>query len=339
MPSKRHALSPRHFSFLLVAVLWGTTWTAIKVSLQGYPPFVGATLRFVAAIAILTLYARLMRISLTLPRGTARWVVATSMLLYVIDYGLIYWGEQYLNAGVTAILFAVLPLATALVSSFAFRSETLCYRTLAGIVLGLGGTVLVFFDQLATTHFSVSVAWASIAVVVAALAAALSVVIAKRDLMIVPPVPLAIHQMLWGSLGLGIIAVVRGEWQDIHYSLQSTVALLYLGVCGSAAAFVMYYALLRTMAASALSTISYITPLVAVFCSWLLLNESISARVWVGTAAVFAGIAIVQFDYLTAIARSATRPGAIQARLLRTRTGRRPRRINRINYEELSNEP
>src|SRR5580698_7821038 len=68
MPSKRHALSPRHFSFLLVAVLWGTTWTAIKVSLQGYPPFVGATLRFVAAIAILTFYARLMRISLTLPR-------------------------------------------------------------------------------------------------------------------------------------------------------------------------------------------------------------------------------------------------------------------------------
>jgi drug/metabolite transporter (DMT)-like permease len=59
----------------------------------------------------------------------------------------------------------------------------------------------------------------------------------------------------------------------------------------------MYYALLRTMAASALSTISYITPLVAVFSSWLLLNEAINARVWVGTAAVFAGIAIVQFDY------------------------------------------
>ena len=228
MHGKSHLSSMKYLTFLLVALIWGTTWTAIKLSLEGYPPFVGATLRFAIAIVMLTVYARVTRAPLALPRGTMRWVIVTSMLLYVIDYGLIYWSGQYLNAGISAILFAALPLATASASTFAFASESMGSRSLVGILFGLGGVIVVFFDQVAVTHFGVHVATASIAVVVAAMAAALNVVIAKRHLMTVAPVPLAMHQMLWGSLGLGIVAAVRGEWHEIHYSLGPTLALLYL---------------------------------------------------------------------------------------------------------------
>jgi drug/metabolite transporter (DMT)-like permease len=305
----QHLTSPKYLTFLLVAIIWGTTWTAIKVSLQGYPPFIGATLRFVIAVMTLALYAHVRRLPLVLPKGTKRWVIITAVLLYVIDYGLIYWSEQYLNAGVTAILFAALPLATALASALAFTSESNRHRTLAGILLGLGGTVIVFVDQVQITHFGAHVALACAAVVVAALAAALNVIIVKRRLMSVAPLSLSLHQMLWGSAGLGIIALARGEWHGIHYSAQATAALLYLSVGGSAAAFVMYYRLLRTMAASALSTISYVTPLVAVLSSWLLLNESLGPRVWVGMAVVFAGIAMVHFDHPAPIARPAKWPG------------------------------
>lgn len=285
----------KSLSFTLVAVIWGTTWMAIKISLHGYPPLAGAALRFVFASVALGIYAHVKRIPLILPRGATRWIVITALLLYVIDYGLIFWSEQFLTAGATAILFAVVPLATAVASAFVFRDEPVSYRTLAGIVVGLCGTVLVFVDQLVMTQFSASVAPACVAVLVAALAAALSVVLTKRHLAIVPPVPLVMHQMLWGSLALAILGTARGEWRDIHYSLESTAALLYLGLCGSAVAFVLYYSLLRIMTASALSTISYLTPLVAIFTSWLLMDEPIGARVWIGTATVFTGIAIVQF--------------------------------------------
>ncbi|HYM35751.1 MAG TPA: EamA family transporter [Steroidobacteraceae bacterium] len=294
-------------AFAFVAIIWGTTWVAIKISLQGYPPFAGAMFRFLFAIAMLILYARMTRISLALPRDTMRWIIVTAILLYVIDYGLIYWGEQYLNAGVTAILFAALPLATTLMSAFVFKSEPFRYRQLVGICFGLGGIVVVFFDQLVITDFNANVILAAIAIVVAAIAAALNVVIAKRHLMIVDALPLAVHQMIWGSLGLGIIAALTGEFRNVHYSVDATTALLYLGLAGSAVAFVMYYSLLKTMSASALSTITYFTPLVAVFSGWLLLKESISMRVGVGAFAIFIGIAIIQFDDLIVIARRSLR--------------------------------
>jgi O-acetylserine/cysteine efflux transporter len=307
MPSKSPLSSMRYLTFLLVALIWGTTWTAIKLSLEGYPPFVGATLRFAFAIVTLALYARVTRAPLALPRGTLRWVIATSMLLYVIDYGLIYWSGQYLNAGVTSILFALVPLATTLGSAFAFRTERFRYRQLAGIFVGLLGIVAVFLDPLVATGFSLKVTLAAVAIVVAAMAAAFNIVIAKRHLMLVGAVPLTLHQMLWGTLVLGIISAITGEWRNIHYSLGATLAMLYLGLAGSAAAFVMYYSLLRTMRASTLSTISYVTPLVAVFSGWIVLNESISFRVGSGVVAIFVGLATIKCDCLMAIVRRSSR--------------------------------
>jgi drug/metabolite transporter (DMT)-like permease len=297
----------RYVAFASVAIIWGTTWVAIKLSLQGYPPVTGAVFRFVFAIAMLGLYARVMRLSLALPRRTIVWVAVTAILVYVIDYGLVYWGEQYLNAGVTAILFAVVPLATTLGAAFAFRTERLRYRQLAGIFVGLLGIVAVFLDPLVATGFSVKVSLAAVAIVVAALAAAFNIVIAKRHLMLVDAVPLTLHQMVWGTLGLGIISAITGEWRDIHYSLSATLAVLYLGLAGSAAAFVMYYSLLRTMRASTLSTISYVTPLVAVFSGWIVLNESLSLRVASGVVAIFVGLATIECDGLRAILRRSSR--------------------------------
>jgi drug/metabolite transporter (DMT)-like permease len=297
----------RYIAFASVAIIWGTTWVAIKLSLQGYPPAIGAMLRFVFGIAILGLYSRVRRLSLALPSNTMVWVAVTAMLLYVIDYGLVYWGEQYLNAGVTAILFAVVPLATTLGSAFAFRTERLRFGQLAGIVVGLLGIVAVFLDPLLATGFSVKVTRAAVAIVVAAMAAALNIVIAKRHLMLVGAVPLTLHQMLWGTLGLGIISAISGEWRHVHYSPRATLAVLYLGLAGSAAAFVMYYSLLRTMRASTLSTISYLTPLVAVFSGWMVLDESINWRVGSGVVAIFVGLATIECDGLTSILRRSFR--------------------------------
>jgi drug/metabolite transporter (DMT)-like permease len=297
----------RYVAFASVAIIWGTTWVAIKLSLQGYPPVTGAMLRFVFGIAMLGLYARVTRLSLVLPRHTIVWVAVTAFLVYVIDYGLVYWGEQYLNAGVTAILFAVVPLATTLGSAFAFRTERFRYRQLAGIFVGLLGMVAVFLDPLVATGFSVKVTLAAVAIVVAAMAAAFNIVIAKRHLMLIGAVPLTLHQMLWGTLGLGIISAITGEWRHVHYSLGATLAVLYLGLAGSAVAFVMYYSLLRTMRASTLSTISYVTPLVAVFSGWIILDESISLRVGSGVVAIFVGLATIECDGLLAILRRSSR--------------------------------
>jgi len=238
-------------------------------------------------------------------------VIATSILLYVVDYGLIYWAEQYLSAGVTAIFFAAFPVATALASTFAFRSEALCYKRFTGIFVGLLGLVIVFFDQLLSTSFDDKVMLASVAMVFAAIAAAWSVVMAKKHLMEVETVSLTVHQLVWGVIGLLVLATVRGEFEAIRPTASAIWALVYLGLIGSALAFVLYYRLLKVMSASTLATMTYITPLVAVFGGWLLLGESISLRAVLGGATIFVGITIIQFDRLSSLARRVAAPARV----------------------------
>jgi drug/metabolite transporter (DMT)-like permease len=254
---------------------------------------------------VLLAYVRWKNVSLSLPSTAFRYVIVTSLLLYVLNYGFIYWAEQYLNAGVTAIFFAAVPLVTALASTFAFRSESFCYRRYTGIVIGLVGILIVFFDQLLITAFDGNVIVASAAVFIAAIAAALSVVIVKKHLTTTDTVALTVHQLMWGTLGLGVIAMLRGEFGAIEFSATATIALVYLGVAGSALAFVMYYSLLQKTSATTLSTMTYITPLIAVFTGWLFLGESISLRALLGALTIFIGITVIQFDHLRAWTRNA----------------------------------
>jgi drug/metabolite transporter (DMT)-like permease len=288
-----HKIALRQFIGLAaVCLIWGTTWVAIKYSLEGIPPFLGAMLRFAVAGACLYLYARARKISLRLSPGDFKYVFLSALFLYPLDYGLIYLGEQYLYSGVTAVFFATFPLFTGLISIFAFRSESFGWRKFAGFVLALGGTAVIYYDQLLITRFGGAVFWASAAIVLSALTGAISLVVVKKYLPHVTPVSLSLHQMLQGVVMLVLVGLMRGEtWQGLP-SVRTVAAVIYLGVFGSAIAFVIYYSLLRTMSAASLSGITYVTPLVAIATGWLLQDEAITVRIVCGTLIVFGGIAI-----------------------------------------------
>ena len=302
------------FCFALLALIWGTTWVAIKYSVAGIPPIAGATLRSIIAALVLGMFAKLKGMDLALPRGALKYIIGTAILLYVLNYGLVYWGEQYLNAGVTAIFFASSPLTIAIASNFLFKNHSFHFHKFLGILLGLCGIVVVFYDQLLITNFSRPVILASIGISIAAVAGAFNVLIVKRHLMAVAPITITIHQMLWGALGLGIVATLKGELTTLHYSRPAIAATLYLAVVGSAFTFVSYYKLLRKISAITISTISYLTPVVAVFTGWLLLDEPISLRAMMGAGAIFCSIAIIQMEYFFERGTVSPRPSRLKGR-------------------------
>lgn len=277
-----------------LCLVWGTTWIAIKYSLEGIPPFLGAMFRFAVASVFLYVYARFRGISLKLDSGNLKYIFVSAVLLYLFDYGLIYWGEQYLYAGVTAVFFATFPIFTGLVSNFIFKNESFLWSKFFGLVVAFGGITLIFFDQLLITDFSGLVFWASAAIIVSALSAAVSLVMVKKYLSRVPTVPLTLHQMIWGVITLGIIGLLRGETSEVMLTTRVVLSVFYLGAIGSALAFVLYYSLLKEMSASAVSSIIYVTPLVAIFIGWLLLDEKITIKILAGTLLIFGGIAISQ---------------------------------------------
>ncbi len=286
--------SAQILGFAFLSLLWGTTWLAIKFSLQGFPPFFGACLRFGLATFILYLYMKWKKIPIKVTKREFWLLLLTAFLIYFIDYGFIYWGEQYLNAGVTAIFFATFPLFTAIFANFLFKSEGFSWNKLSGLLLGFFGIFIVFYDQLVRTQFNNKILMASIAIIISAASGALSTVMIKKFLSHMNTFTLTIFQLIWGTLFLGIYSTLGEDLSQVSFTFKAVTAVVYLGILGSAVAFVVFYKLLQHMGAITLSLIIYITPLVAVFVDYLFFGEFLSLRALIGTCTIFTGIWITQ---------------------------------------------
>ncbi len=280
--------------FAILCLVWGFTWQAIKVSLEGLPPNISAGVRFTLAFVALFLYTLWRRVPLRISRREFQILTVTALLVYTLDYGLIYWGEQYINAGVAAIFFATFPLFTAIFTNFLFRHEHFRADRFIGLVIGFLGIVLVFYDQLVRTQFSLGVLLGSLAVIIGAASAALSLVIVKKYLPSLSPLTLTFHQLWIGGLSLLCIGMCFEDMSSIHLTPRIVSAVLYLGVAGSALAFVLWYWLLQKTSTITVSLIIYITPLVALIGDYLFFREIIPLRSFIGMVVVFIGIGYTQ---------------------------------------------
>src|SRR5690242_5405613 len=134
--------------YALLCVIWGSTWMVIKVGYGDLGPFNVAGLRFVVAGALMTVVA--LATGARWPRGRPEWtaVMVVGLLMFAGDYGLIYWAEQYIASGLTAVLFATLPLMTLFIARAYIPGQQITTGKLGSSVLALAGTVALFADQL-----------------------------------------------------------------------------------------------------------------------------------------------------------------------------------------------
>jgi len=289
----------RLIGFIILCLIWGTTWLAIKFSLGGLPPFLGAGIRFALAAIALLIIILFKRQSLKIKKREWRFLLITAFLIYLIDYGMIYWGEQYLNAGVTAIFFAPFAIFTAIWSHFLFRSEPFKWSTYIGLALSFSGILIVYYDQLVITHFDKHVIMGATAVLLGAAGGAMAVPIIKKHLIGMSTIPMTFYQMAVGSGYLLIIGMSVENTSTIQISQPVVLAVLYLGLIGSALAFALYYHLLKTMSAITLSLVIYVTPIVALVTDYIAFREIIPVRSMIGTVIILLGIAFTQKRRLT----------------------------------------
>ena len=116
------------FLFTLITLIWGSTWLAIKVGLVGVPPFLGAGLRFLLSALIVGAMLLVRRKSIRLMRNDRICVLSLGIPVFFVNYGAVYWAEQYISSGLAAVLFSTMPLMTALLSRFWAHSEQLSPR-------------------------------------------------------------------------------------------------------------------------------------------------------------------------------------------------------------------
>jgi drug/metabolite transporter (DMT)-like permease len=278
-------------AWLSLGFVWGATWLFIKIGLADVPPFTFAAIRFFLAAVPLLVLVRARRIPL--PRKRSDWVltVATGLLGFAVGYGLVYWGEQHIPAGLTAILFTTYPLFGMVFAHVLVPGEPVTSRRLAGVVLGIAGVALIFGEQL--TLGSSGAVLGSLAVVVAAACAALSSVLIKARGGHLDPAFLAVAQILTGAVPLLVAGLLlEGNPLSLRWTPLALVSLAYLAFFGSSLAFVLWYWLIRAIKVTTAQLLPFVNTLVAVILGAVVLDEELGWRALVGGAAILLGLGI-----------------------------------------------
>lgn len=275
-------------AFLACTVIWGSTWLAIKIGTETQPPIDAAATRFVIATAILLALQFALRTPL--PRGAVEWgvVAFTGVVLVCFDYALIYWAEQYLETGLTSVLFAMMPLFT-LILARAARLEPLTVRKLAGIGISIAGVTALSWDHLGLGSAR---ALPVLAVLAAALCSAATTVATKKWGRGLHPIALNAFGSAIGSACLTALAWTTGGGLQLPRTPDAWGAVLYLAVLGSVVAFLLYFWLLKHWEATRTGMLSVLTPVLAVGLGSAFRAEPLTASLLGGTVLVLAGILV-----------------------------------------------
>ena len=279
-------------AWMVVCVVWGTTYLAIRVCLETMPPFLMGGLRWVAAGLLFTAF--LWRQGRVLPLRAWSSVAPTALLLIFVGNGAVVWAEQYVSSGLTAVIIASSPFWM-VASEALVGAERVKGRTLVGLTVGFSGIVLLVWPELGAGGPSRSGFLAGVIVLQLACAGwAIGSSRSKRQMVAADVFAMTAAQMLMAGAAFLVVATLLGEWHALRFSARSTVAILYLIVIGSIGAYAAYAYALKHLPVALVSLYAYINPIIAVVLGVLLLGETFSARMGVAAAVVLIGVAIVQ---------------------------------------------
>jgi drug/metabolite transporter (DMT)-like permease len=276
-------------AWLTLCVVWSSTWLVIKIGLRDLPPISYAGIRFLVAIIVLFVVSA-GRVSLLPQRGSDYLLLAfTGVLMFAVNYGLLFWGELHVSSGLAAVLQATIPMFGMLFAHLMLPDEPLQLHKLLGALLALGGVAMICERLLGFNGFVAF--WGGLGIVFGGASAAFSNVLLKARAVQLAPSMIAAWQMIFGAVPLLITGfLIEGNPARFHWSALAVFCLLYLAVVGSALTFLLLYWLLPRMTVARLQAISLITPPGAVMLGWAIGGETFSLWSLLGACLVLAGV-------------------------------------------------
>jgi drug/metabolite transporter (DMT)-like permease len=276
--------------FAALVAIWGTTWLAIRIGLEHYPPFFSLAVRFCLAGPIILLILRLRGERIPWALRHQPFFLLLGFLSYVTSFGVVYWGEQYVSSGLTAVIFGLMPLLTGVVAHFLLPSERLGLGKILGLALGLVGIVVLNSANLTLIHPRAPLA--ALIITLSPFATAISTVLAKKRVQEFPALALAGIPMIYGGLVHIVLWRVFEHDRPLAWSWPGVASIAYLTLFGSVVTFTGYFWLLRRMEVSRVNLIAYMTPLIALAVGVVFGGEPLPGRVLGGAALVLGGVAI-----------------------------------------------
>jgi drug/metabolite transporter (DMT)-like permease len=265
-------------AFLVIYVVWGSTYLAIRYAVETIPPLLAVIVRQgVAGVAIFA-YAWWRGYRPTLREWRASLALGT--LYFAIGHGTMHWAETVVPSGLTALLVASEPIWIAVMAALVSREERLTRNTILGLLLGVAGVALLMRAEAGPGHAHLLVG--CIVILIGAVSWACGVIYTRSPSIPRDPIARAGMAALSGAVILILPAILSGELARAHpstFSSRSVWALLYLIFFGSILAFTTYTWLLDHCSPTLVSTHTYVNPIIAVLLGWALAGETFNTRV------------------------------------------------------------
>lgn len=274
--------------YALLCLIWGSTWLAIRIGLADLAPFWSLAARVVLALVFVLTLGWIRKTRYAVPSALRGKLILVSLLLYPINYGLVYWGEQYVTSGLTAVVFSCMPFFVAMLSWKMLPNERPGLTSVAGLLVGFCGLITIYWDQLSLGDTQRVLGMAAISF--SALVSGYASVSIRRDLGKIPPVALTMWTLLAGALVIPVYALGLEGLDVGRITVPGLSSIVYLSVVGSGLAFVVYFRLLSQLSALTMSLITFITPIVALTLGALFDQEILTLRTEVGIGMVLVGV-------------------------------------------------
>jgi drug/metabolite transporter (DMT)-like permease len=281
-------------AFAIIYFVWGSTFLAIRVGVHEVPPFLLAGIRFL--VAGLVLYGWM------IARGerslkAREWVSVSviAIMIFVLDYGLLFWAEQRVPSGIAAVMMATIPVFMALSEVIFLRTQRLTARLAVALSIRLCGVAVLTSHSLDLGGEPID-ARGAVALVVASVSWSIASALMRK--LPLPPskVMTSGAEMLAGGLFLIVTAGALGEFRSFHpssVSREAWLSLAYLIVPGSIIAYTAYVWLIARESPTKVGTYAYVNPVVAVLIGYLWGGEGLGVRTILGTVFVLISVVVI----------------------------------------------
>lgn len=283
-----------YVAFLIVCVVWGTTYLAIRIAVETIPPLLLMATRYLAAGLILFAVARIRREPLPRDRKTLMNLAIIGVLMVGVGNLSVAISEQWVPSGMVALFVATAPFWATLIAALSGSGERIGAASAVGMFAGFAGVGLLVTPSAAGGHFDKKFILGAVLVQIGSIGWQYGTHRAKYTIRNVPFVTSTALQMLFGGGVAGIVGVAIGETSRFHLNVRTFSALVYLALIGSVVAYSAYVYAVKHLPVTKMSLYAYVNPVVAVILGWLILREPLT---WVSIVAmliILGGTALVQ---------------------------------------------
>jgi len=279
--------------YLLITLLWGSTWMAIRIGLDSLTPMFAVGLRFFVASFLVLIVMKISKVKLQTDLLSIKLYLFLAFFSFIIPFSLVYWGEQFVPSGLTSIIFAVFPFFVILFSWILIPSDKIGIYKSIGVFIGFLGITIIFWKDVLSDFSENSLGM--LAILVSAIIQGYVAVIIKKHGNKLNPLSMNFIPLLISGVILIPLGLIFEDRNSLAFDLKAILSIMYLAFFGTVLTFTTYYWLMQKINVVILSLSTFLTPIIALILGVIFLNEEFTEnQIW-GSSLVLIGILFANF--------------------------------------------